>query len=354
MPPLAPSASPFSILQLGRHSELDPVIAEAGRIAFGTAEVTQLSSLSDAGSLSVTSGQALLAIIDADAASVTAACAALEPDRLPCWAVVSFTSSATNATPAPVETLGREDWNARTVARVFSLAAQNHMLRRANAQLRESFATFGHRVAHDLRSPLGGVLTTTEMLREVLADDAPANVPLTDPIIDSAEGLVKLIEQFSFIAKANAEREPAERLDMGQVFWSAYQKLESRLVKAGASLKQPSSWPQVSGHSSSLDHVWRHLLANAATHGRAPVQIEAGWSPIPGGHRFWLTSSGPIAPEKRATLFFPFHRLHEPAAPRGWGLPIVQRLVELDGGTCGFEERAGDISCFFFDLPKAG
>jgi signal transduction histidine kinase len=42
--------------------------------------------------------------------------------------------------------------------------------------------TFGTRIRHDLRTPLGSVLTTAEMLREILGEDAPQDVPLIQPI----------------------------------------------------------------------------------------------------------------------------------------------------------------------------
>jgi len=51
-------------------------------------------------------------------------------------------------------------------------------------------------------------------------------------------------------------------------------------------------------------------------------------------------------------LFWPFHRLHDPGAARGLGLPIVERLVRLHGGRTGYEARSGGGSTFYFTLPE--
>ena len=43
--------------------------------------------------------------------------------------------------------------------------------------------------------------------------------------------------------------------------------------------------------------------------------------------------------------------LHEPDAAHGLGLSIVQRLMELQGGHCGYEPRLEGGSRFYFTLP---
>jgi len=56
---------------------------------------------------------------------------------------------------------------------------------------------------------------------------------------------------------------------------------------------------------------------------------------------------------RRSQLFVPFNLLHELNAPRGLGLPIVNRLVELMGGRCFYEAPVGGGACFFFTLPAS-
>lgn len=338
----------LSVWRIGSDPEFAAVVASAVLHAFPGSLIADLAKVPAEPAPAGAGESELLALCEPERATLARAVAARDGQGLPRWAVVVFG-------PAPedgddCDFVPRGEWRPEAVASVFRAALRGHRLRRENARLRGDLATFGFRVAHDLRTPLGGVTTTTEMLREVLAEDAPKDVALTDPILDSAEGLVRLIERTSFFAKANASGEPPRRLRMSEPFWNAFQQIESALMKAGAAVGQPSDWPQVDGRGGWLEVVWRNLLLNAVQHGAPGGRIEVGWTPLAKGFRFWVRSPGEVPVAKRATLFYPFHRLHEPGAPRGLGLPIVQRLVELDGGDCGYEPVAGG-SLFYFQLP---
>jgi signal transduction histidine kinase len=342
---------PFSLLQIGDDRNFARAISEAALLLNPAPEILRYPDLLAAMKAVTSNQRQLVALCGQDDATLAQAIAVLDDALLPRWAVVVFGSSRTLA-PDAVFVGAAEFWTAPIVAQLFRHSLSTLELRRENARLRNEFATYGHRVSHDMRTPLGGVLTTTEMMREILAENAPTNVALTEPIIDSADGLVKLIDRISFLAKSIAKREPAELLDMGSVFWNAFEKLESQILRHGAKITHPQIWPKVSGHQSALEMVWRNLISNALEHGGPSVRMEAGWTEVEGGNRFWLRDSGTVPVEKRAFLFFPFYRMHESGAPRGLGLPIVRRLVELDGGTCAFEESTAGGSCFSFFLPE--
>lgn len=353
MPAASGAFSSVSIFQLGGDPALTPLLGEAAVIAFGSPAISAVQQIEDAHP--APGAPAVLLLCAPTPAVLQEALGALDEERLPRWSVVVFALTPSGIPAGDgFDVVPRAEWQAPLIARVLGSAARLHALRRENARLRDDFATYGQRIAHDLRTPLGGVLTSTEMLREVLGEDSPNHVAFTAPIMDSAEGLVKIVDRISFLARANAQRDAGELLDLGSIFWNAFQRLESQVFKAGAALTQAQNWPKAIGHPIALEMVWRHLISNALEHGGAAVRIEAGWDPVPAGNRFWLTSSGPVAPEKRGTLFFPFNRLHEPGAPRGLGLPMVRRLVELDGGTCGFEETSTGGARFFFILPMVG
>lgn len=338
------------ILRLGNDSEFVAVAAQAAQLAFPGVAVQAVASLDEAPAAG-DRGEELLLLCNPDAETLARAQRTLDAGGLPRWAIAIFGAPPAITAAEGIEVVARDEWRAELVERVFRSVLALHRLRRENARLRGDMGTFGFRVAHDLRTPLGGIVTTTEMLREILAEDAPKTVPLTQPILDSTDGLVKLIERMSFVAKAAVSREPAQRLKMSHAFWAAFQRIEHALGKAGATLKQPEDWPEVVGHQAWLEVIWTNLLRNALQHSAAGVRIEAGWTTVDGGVRFWLRDNGTLAAEKRAALFHPFHRLHEMGAPRGLGLPIVRRLVELEGGRCGYEALPEGGSEFYFVLP---
>jgi signal transduction histidine kinase len=228
-------------------------------------------------------------------------------------------------------------------------ATRNELLRE-NARLRGDLLTIAHRIGHDLRTPLGGIVTSSEILKEILVEHQSPSAPLVSPIIDSAEGLAKIIERVSFVLKASVNPPAKERVKMGEIVFRATQRLERKILKNNAILSEPPAWPEVTGIFSWLEVVWGNLLANALQYGKG--RIELGWREENREFRFWICDNGSgVAPERQAALFQPFHSLHELDATGGLGLSIVQRLVELQGGNCGYEPLSADGSVFFFTLP---
>jgi signal transduction histidine kinase len=140
---------------------------------------------------------------------------------------------------------------------------------------------------------------------------------------------------------------------MVEPVFAALTRLESRILKQGVVIVQPEAWPEVTGVETWLETVWWNLIANALSHGGGGIRIELGWR-LDAAQWFWVRDDGPgVLPDKRDKMFQPFHQLQEPNAPRGLGLPIVQRLVELQGGRCQYQSPAEGGSCFSFSLPLA-
>ena len=119
-------------------------------------------------------GLQLAVLADPDAAGLQRAVAALDEAGLPRWGVIARSDREHDDRS---ETVAPADWSARFVAQAFRSMLARHRLRRENAQLHDDLRSIGTRVAHDLRSPLGGVLTSADLLKEVLAEEAPASVP---------------------------------------------------------------------------------------------------------------------------------------------------------------------------------
>jgi K+-sensing histidine kinase KdpD len=223
-------------------------------------------------------------------------------------------------------------------------------LSRENARLRGDLLTVAQRISHDLRSPLGGIITNCEVLREILATNDVASESLLAPIFDSAEEMKKLIERVSFVLRASTNPKANARVQMGDIVFRVLQSVESKVLKKNMTVSEPAIWPQVMGVPSWLEVVWQNLLLNALCHGKN--RIELGWEEGHGEFRFWVSDDGNVVPgDKREKLFQPFDSLHEPGATRGLGLSIVQRLVLLQGGRCGYETRPAGGSCFYFTLP---
>jgi signal transduction histidine kinase len=346
MNPASPSA-PCTILWVGNAGTLEATGEAACRSVTPAAVIHRVSSVEEMRGFPAGDGDNLALMFSPAAAEIEGVRQMRDAVDLPRWALVVFGGTDN---PEDVVAVSPHETDVSVVARALRLALAMHRLRRENAICRGDLATIGTRVTHDLRSPLGGVVTTVDVLREVLAEELPQRVPLLEPVHESAEDLAKLIRQLGFMAKGSAAENSRQRFNMSQPFWSACQRVEREAAQVGASILQPPVWPDVVGEPAWVEAMWTALFTNAVRHAGAKPRIEAGWTPAGGMNRFWLKDSGQVMTAKRPGLFTPFHLLYQTNAPRGFGLPLVRRFAEKQDGVCGYEALA-DGSCFFFTLP---
>ncbi|HTI71676.1 MAG TPA: HAMP domain-containing sensor histidine kinase [Candidatus Limnocylindria bacterium] len=294
----------------------------------------------------------VLALVNPDDASLAEARKTEDGAGLVRWAVAVFRTGdgAADLEASPVG-------DPTTIARAFRAAIREYELQREAGVLRGSLWTIGRRIVHDLRTPLGSIATGAEALNEKMAECCPEDCSLARSIIESSESMGNLLKRTSFLARACGTTATKRVFNMGTAFWTAFQLLEGRILNQRATLLQPQIWPDISGVESWVEVIWWNLLSNALSHAGDAPKIEVGWEKAENGYRFWLRDNGSGVPfEKQKTLFFPFHRLHEPSAPQGLGLPTIQCLVESQGGLCGYEPVEGRGANFFFvlslDVPE--
>ncbi|MEI9866473.1 MAG: HAMP domain-containing sensor histidine kinase [Limisphaerales bacterium] len=174
---------------------------------------------------------------------------------------------------------------------------------------------------------------------------------LADSLFTSVDEISKLIGQIHFVTKASANPKPKGQVKMGTIVSGVLQRLESRILKKEASIAEPDSWPEVNGVADWLEFIWWSFVVNALQHAGEKPQIKLSWQQNKDGFCFQVYDNGGGVPaEFRARLFQPFDSLHKPEGGRGLGLSIVQRLVDLQGGNCGYEHLPGG-PIFFFTLP---
>jgi signal transduction histidine kinase len=336
-------------LFVGMDAHSFAIAESAARLAFPGAITFSCTSLEEATRRERLSGLEVLLLANPDQDDLAKAVEAIDANGLPRWVTVAL---GVTTAPEGVALLSREEWNEPGLARVLRGTAAQHFLVRENARLRGDLRSIAHRVIHDLRTPLGAILAAGEVLKEVLAEHEPSNAALATSLFDSVEEMRKLMERVSLLAKASANPVSKTPVAMGEVVLRVLQQLECRILKKAAVLVQPAHWPTVDGVPAWLEIIWSNLLLNALQYGKDAARIELGWSQAGGQYRFWtVTHQATVSAEKLRTLFQPFHLLHQPNAKRGLGLSIVQRLLELQGGNCGYEPLSTEGSIFFFTLP---
>lgn len=289
----------------------------------------------------------VLVLLDATPGDFKTACAAADERALPRWAVVE---------PGPHDAddaaTSAAQWEPVTLARSIGFAISLHAMRRENARLSGDLHTVARRLAHDLRTPLNSISTANQALAAlgIAAEPVPT---LHRAISEAVDDTGELIDRVATVLLAGARPIATGIVDMEEVVWNARERIDARLRSAGATIVTPETWPVVTGVASWLEIVWKNLLSNSVEHGGPTPRIELGWKRSGAHTTFWVRDSGAgVALAKRAHLFHPFDRLNDLNAPRGYGLSLVQRLIELHGGTTSYSPDPAPGGTFCFTLPE--
>jgi signal transduction histidine kinase len=325
------------------------VVTNAFRAAFPEGELIAVEGLEEASRTRPAGGIELLILANAEGASVARAAALNDDAGLRRWGVISI---GKNVLPDSLHSLALADLSEERVAATLRSAAAFHELTRQNDQLKGDLLTLATRGTHDLRSPLGAIINTAEMLKEIVAEHDATSAALARPLFDSVDDLGKLIGRLSKLGKATVSLPAKQPVAMEEVIWAVLQRYERLILKKRARVINPEVWPEIEGVGAWLEVIWGNLVENSLQHGRDGLQIELGWNPQDQAIRFWANDNGEGIPaEKVPNLFQPFNLLHRLDSRKGLGLSIVRRLVELQGGQCGYAPLPLGGSSFHFTVP---
>jgi signal transduction histidine kinase len=318
---------------------------QAAREALPRAQLVPARSVSEAAQLPG-QGLQLLVLGSASEADIGLAAQTLDARELPRWAVVRL-----GRTPSDlVETVPPEDCSVRMLARIFRSALLQHELLRENLQLRGDLKTISRRLNHDIRTPLGCINTVCSLIKELSSTGSQSPRDPAGVIRDSATEVGVLLDRVTTILRASSEPLPASPVSMGPLVNKALEQLQPAIDRAGLKIRQPAEWPEVSGVDAWIEFIWSNLIDNTTRHGNRNGIVQLGWEARGTDIRFWASSPGMVPLHYQPNLFRPFHLLHQHTSA-GLGLSLVERLVSLQGGRCGYEPAEDDRALFFFTLP---
>ncbi len=223
-----------------------------------------------------------------------------------------------------------------------------------------------HMLVHDLRSPLGGVITGLAMAldetRKVADDEQREMLESTVQIaLSSANTLLRLVEEILAINRLEAGEMPlmCEPLNLRQLAERAREVLRSASDKAKivVSVEAPDDLPPVSGDADKIGRVLSNLLDNALryTPEGGTVTIRIVPSEMFQTVSVLDTGEGIPAPlrERVFDRFFQgdISRRKRGTKGSGLGLTFCRLAVEAHGGRIWVEDGPGGGAAFHFALP---
>ena len=204
-------------------------------------------------------------------------------------------------------------------------------------------------LGHDLRTPLGAIVSSAEVLRLRSRDDETMQRMVAT--IQSASGrMTRLIAQLLDFGAARLGNLPIRPrpTDLGTLCETAITELDDQhTFELRRSGDTSGTWDP-----DRLLQVLSNLLGNAAKHGAhdAPVQVRLCGTD-PAEVCVEVTNPGTIPADIAAVLFTPFVASSAATRGTGLGLYIVYEIVKAHGGTVTGRSENGSTS-FVVRVPR--
>ena len=218
--------------------------------------------------------------------------------------------------------------------------------------------SFAYSVAHDLKAPLRAMQGFSEILQEDYRErfDEAGRRYLTH-VADGAIRMGVLIDDLLEYSRVGRGTGSFEAVDLAGVLRQVEANLANDIEGSGAVIKRQGILPTIEGHRATLEQVFQNLVANAikfTVPGTKPqvtvcTREEKGWYVVS------ISDNGiGIDEVHRRRVFDIFQRLHttEQYAGTGIGLAMVQKGVQVHGGTVWVEANPEGGSTFFIRIPN--
>lgn len=228
------------------------------------------------------------------------------------------------------------------------LSDANHRLEASNQEL----MAFAGRIAHDLRTPLGTVVTTLETLRRQGLDLAPE---VRDQLMDQAHhAATRSIDTVAaLLDHALAEGRAPQRslVDVGELASDVITTLPDDML-GGREVVLPASEAVVWGDAHLLRLVLQNLITNALTHGGATVhRVHVTVQTRDGERLVSVEDDGEGVPVHERTQIFEAGARHSSMEGLGLGLATCASIVERHGGRIWVDDSPLGGAGVRFTLP---
>ncbi len=222
-----------------------------------------------------------------------------------------------------------------------------------NQEMEQYMYTF----SHDLRSPLVSIGGYLGMMQQDIAQGAFDNISrYYQTIITALNQMNCLLDDLLALSRVGRVQSIAESVDLNDLIQEVIALVHGRLFGRQIEYRIQDHLPEVSGDRHRFIEVFQNLIDNAAKYmgNQSQPIIEIGCDVENSHYRFWVRDNGiGILPQYREKIFNLFEKLDRSTDGSGMGLAIVERIVELYGGTIWVESPgAGQGCCFYFTLPR--
>jgi PAS domain S-box-containing protein len=210
-------------------------------------------------------------------------------------------------------------------------------------------------LAHDLRNPLGGIMTAAELA--IARDDGEKLAKPLSRIVASGRRMGRMVSQLlDFTRIRVGEGMPLEpkRFNVGSLVRHVVEELDALRLQVSIKLDERGDTTGV-WDEDRLGQVFSNLVGNALQHGTGDVRIEIDGSD-PNTLCVRVHNGGVIPAEQIPKLFHPMatreHREPTKSGGLGLGLFITEHIAKAHGGSVALTSSAEDGTTFSVSLPR--
>ena len=226
----------------------------------------------------------------------------------------------------------------------------------ALAQANQELEAFSYSVAHDLRAPLRGIDSFSQLLvQQHSANLDPDALNYLKRVRASAARMGQLIDallSLSRVGRSELEMQDIDLTAMTEAIvtevQAAHPDRDVRVTIASGMRTHADARLMRLVISNLLDNAWKF------TSRRTKAEVEVGVCAVPEGTAFFVRDNGAGFDQNYSSkLFGPFQRMHsEKDYPgTGIGLAIVQRVIARHGGKVWALSSLDQGATFLFSLP---
>ena len=136
---------------------------------------------------------------------------------------------------------------------------------------------YARSVAHDLKNPIGSVVSLSELIKLRLSENDLTDVDeMIGYVYDQSKKMIGIIDGLLMLSRIRKEDIVQIPIDTGEILDEVFKRLDSEIVKRNAIIEKRDQWPKVMGHPQWIEEVWVNLVSNALKYGGTPPVIKAG------------------------------------------------------------------------------
>ena len=223
------------------------------------------------------------------------------------------------------------------------------------AQKNEELRQFAYIVTHDLKEPLRGISSFSNLLKRRHSDQLTGEaIEFFNFITNSVERMNTLLSDLTEFVTIDADQNLKKIVDLENVLFMATANL-SILIEDKQAKITSTPMPTLQGHQVYLNQIFQNLINNSLKFckDRLP-EIHVAAEEKNDCYIIEVRDNGiGISPEYQEIIFQLFNRLHKQEYEgTGMGLSICKKIAQMHGGEIWVESDGATGSSFFFSLKK--